>query len=198
VPAARTAEQADNATSAANATNAVNAVNAVSAQTAQSAQTATSANTAQTITGKISASQVSGSVANAVDAERPECADGTDRDGDQFVNISVSSSSASDTTLHAIAGLTLSMRCTGGDADIDATTSVSSASCGMSAVANGVATSFVKAEGSFNTGATITSTIAAPSHLSFSYEGGGKVASGTLTVYDNAGTCSAFGVAEYS
>jgi hypothetical protein len=74
VPAARTVEQADNATSAANA---VNAVNAVSAQTAQSAQTATSANTAQTITGKISASQVSGSVANAVDAERPECADGT-------------------------------------------------------------------------------------------------------------------------
>jgi hypothetical protein len=84
------------------------------------------------------------------------------------VNISVSSSSASDTTLHAIAGLTLSMRCTGGDADIDATTSVSSAPCGMSAVANGVATSFVKAEGSFNTGATI----AAPSQLSFSYEGG--------------------------
>jgi hypothetical protein len=36
------------------------------------------------------------------------------------------------------------------------------------------------------------------SQLSFSYEGGGKVASGTLTVYDNAGTCSAFGVAEYS
>jgi hypothetical protein len=55
-----------------------------------------------------------------------------------------------------------------------------------------------EAEGSFNTGATITSTIAAPSQLSFSYEGGGKVASGTLTVYDNAGTCSAFGVAEYS
>jgi hypothetical protein len=86
----------------------------------------------------------------------------------------------------------------GGNVDLDAPTSVGSASYGMSAVAKGTATSFVKTDGNFNTGATITSTIAAPSQLSFSYQGGGKGASGTLTAYDNGGTCSGLGVAEYS
>jgi hypothetical protein len=97
-----------------------------------------------------------------------------------------------------IAGLTLAMRCTGGDVDIDATTSVSSASYGMSAVANAVATGFVKEEGNFNTGTTVTTTNAAPSQLSFSYEQNGEIASGTLTVFDDSGICAAFGIAEYS
>ncbi len=178
----------------ANATNAVNATNA------------TKATTAGTITGTISGSQVSSAVANATNSitaatatNATNATNATHIDGDQVVNISDWSSSTSDATLAGnIAGLTLAMRCTGGDVDIDATTSVSSASYGMSAVANAVATSFVKAEGTFNTGNTITSTIAAPSQLSFSYEQNGLVASGTLTVFDDAGICAAFGVAEYS
>jgi hypothetical protein len=90
------------------------------------------------------------------------------------------------------------MRCTGGNVDLDATTSVSGASYGMSAVTNAAATSFVKAEGDFNTGSTITITVAASGQVDFSYEQNDKVASGTMTVFNNGGTCSAMGVAEFS
>jgi hypothetical protein len=160
---------------------------------ATNATLASSATTAGTITGTIAGSQVSGAVANATNA-----ADATAVDDDEVSNISVWSSSSSDVTLVSdIAGLTLAMRCTGGDVDIDATTADTDASYGMGAVANATATSFVKAEGDFTTGSTITSTIAAPSQVSFSYEEAGAVASGTFSVFDDAGTCAAFGVAEY-
>jgi hypothetical protein len=68
----------------------------------------------------------------------------------------------------------------------------------MSVVAYAAVTSFVSSEGTFHTVATITSTVTAPSEVDFSYQQHGEVASGTLTVYDNGGTCSAFGTAEFS
>ena len=90
------------------------------------------------------------------------------------------------------------MRCTGGDVDIDATTSTSGASLGMSDVTNAGATGFIKAEGTFNTGSTLTTTSTAPAQVDLSYEQNGEVASGTLTVFDSSGTCAAFGVIESS
>ena len=90
------------------------------------------------------------------------------------------------------------MRCTGGDVDIDATTSTSRASLGMSDVTNAGATGFVKAEGTFNTGSTLTTTSTAPAQVDLSYAQNGEVASGTLTVFDSSGTCAAFGVVESS
>ena len=76
---------------------------------------------------------------------------------------------------------------------------MSGASFGIGAVANGTATSFEKAEGNFTIGTAITSASSAPAQLSFSYrQPDGTVAAGTLTVFDNSGTCSAFGVAEAS
>jgi hypothetical protein len=102
------------------------------------------------------------------------------------------------TLVHTNAGLTLEMRCTSGDVDLDATTSTSNASYGMSDVTNAGATGFVKAEGNFNTGQTLTSTITAPAQVDFSYEQGNHVSSGTLTVFNNSGTCTAFGIVESS
>ena len=97
-----------------------------------------------------------------------------------------------------MAGLSLAMRCTGGDVDIDATTSVSGASYGISGIANGASPALRTAEGNFDSGSPATTVYAGPSQLSFSYAAGGNVASGNVTVFDNGGTCSAFGVAEYS
>ena len=68
----------------------------------------------------------------------------------------------------------------------------------MSDVTNAGATRFIKAEGTFNTGQTLTSTITAPAQVDLSYASNGKVASGTLTAFDNSGTCAAFGVVESS
>jgi hypothetical protein len=68
----------------------------------------------------------------------------------------------------------------------------------MSDVTNAGATGFIKADGTFNTGQTLTSTSTAPAQVDLSYEQNGEVASGTLTVFDGSGTCAAFGVIESS
>ena len=219
---AANATNATNATTAKNATNATNATHATTATTATTAGTitgtiagsqvsgpvasATSATTAGTITGMIAGSQVSGPVPSATSASTAATAtnatnatNATAVDGDQLINISDWSNSTADSTLAGpLAGLTLAMRCVSGNVDIDATTAVSGASFGLSAVTNAAATSFVKAEGNFNTGTPITATIANPSQVSFSYEQNGEVASGNLTVFDDVGICAAFGVAQYS
>jgi len=222
---ATNAANATNATNATNAKNATNATHAATATTATSAVTITgtvagsqvsgpvasagSATTAGTITGTIAGSQVSGAVASATNASSATTAtsatsatnatNSTAVDGDQLINVSDWSNSTSDSTLAGnMAGLTLAMRCVSGSVDIDATTAVSGASFGLSAVTNAAATSFVKAEGNFNTGTPITAAIANPSQVSFSYEQNGKVSSGNLTVFDDGGICAAFGVAQYS
>jgi hypothetical protein len=222
---ARTAQSADTATTAGTITGRISASqvsgtvaaaqSAQSAVTAQTAQSAQSAASAATITGTISGSQISGAVAaatnaanatnatnaaNAVNATTAaSAATATSVDGDQLANISATSGSASDVNLaQGMAGLSLAMRCTGGNVDIDATTSVSGASYGISGIANGASPALRTAEGDFNSGSEITTAYAGPSQLSFSYQAGGNVASGTITVFDDGGTCSAFGVAEYS
>jgi hypothetical protein len=90
------------------------------------------------------------------------------------------------------------MRCTGGNVDIDANTATSGASYGISAVANGSATTFLRSQGSFESGTAITLALAGPSQINFSYQQGSNVAAGNFTVFDSSGTCSAFGIAEYS
>ena len=191
----------------ADATNATSATTAASAQTltgtisgsqvtgavanatsAQTATTATNAASAQTLSGTIAGSQVSGAVANASAV-----------DGDQLTSIDQWSGSAGDVTLATdLAGLTLAMRCSGGDVDLDASTAYSSASIGISAIAGGGSPTFTRAEGNFNTGTPVTATITAPSQVSFAYEHSGLVASGTLTVFDDGGLCAAFGTAQSS
>jgi hypothetical protein len=191
------------------------------ATTAGSAATAKTAATATTITGTISGSQVSGAVANATNATTAgnaasaatitgaisgsqvsgAVADATSVGGDRLTNIAASSSSANDVVVASnLAGLSLSMRCTGGYTYIDANTSVNNASYGMSVVSNGSPTIFAKAEGNFTSAAAVTTGANSPAQLSFSYEqpGGARVAAGTLTAFDNGGTCSVFGAAQSS
>ena len=213
---AETAQTAKTATTAGTITGTISGSQVSSAvANATSAENANTAATAGTITGTISGSQVAGAVANATNATNATNAanaasattattatnatNATNVDGDQLSNVSEWSGSSTDTTLvHTAAGLTLAMRCTGGNVDIDATTSTSSASLGMSDVTNAGATGFVKAEGTFNTGNTLTTTSTAPAQIDLSYEQNGEVSSGTLTVFDDAGTCAAFGVIESS
>jgi len=222
---ATSAETARTATTAKTITGTISGSQVSSAvANATSAENANTAATAGTITGTISGSQVSGAVAHATSAtsatnaitatsattattattatnatNATNATSATDVDGDELSNVSVWSGSSSDSTLvHTLAGLTLAMRCTGGDVDIDATTSVADAALGMSDVTNAAATSFTKAEGNFNPGSTITITSTAPGQVDLSYDQNGEVASGTLTVFDDSGTCAAFGVIESS
>jgi hypothetical protein len=66
-------------------------------------------------------------------------------------------------------------------------------------VANNNATNFVVKEGDFMIGQTVTDTLGNPAQATFSYApSSNEVVSGTLTVFNNAGTCSVFGNAAQS
>jgi hypothetical protein len=218
------AVNATSATSATSATNAVNAVNATNATNATNAVKATNATTAAglTATATVPGNQISGPVANATNAttaaaltatatvpgnqisgpvaNATNATTATNLAGRSFAQVDVSSSSATDVTiLNDFGGLTLAIRCTGGGVDIDATSATNSASYGISGVANNNATNFVVKEGDFMIGQTVTDTLGNPAQATFSYAPSSTaVVSGTLTVFNNAGTCSVFGNAAQS
>jgi hypothetical protein len=66
-------------------------------------------------------------------------------------------------------------------------------------VANANATNLTGKEGDFMTGETVTDTTAAPAQITFAYRPSStEVVSGTMSTYDDAGTCSVFGNVEES
>jgi hypothetical protein len=169
------------------------------ADDATNATTATNASTAGTITGTITGGQVSSAVANATNAtdatNATTATNATNLAGHTFAQVNTTSGSATDVTiLNDLGGLTLALRCTGGQVNIDARTATNDAGYAMSAVANANATNLTGKEGDFMIGQTVTDTTAAPAAETFAYQPSStEVVSGTLISYDNAGTCSVYG-----
>lgn len=186
-----TAARADNATTAGTATSVSGSV--PGSQITGAVANATNAGTAASVSGNVSGSQITGAVATATNA-----ASATNVGGFTFARINATNATATfQTVLSDFGGLTLQMNCSGGHVNVEATSATAGASYNMSGVANANATNDVDAEGTLST-TPLNDQTANPAQLTFSYEGASSVVSGTIGVYDDAGTCSAFGNAEDS
>jgi hypothetical protein len=200
VPAAQHADDATNATNSANAAHATDAANAVHA---------TNATEAQTITGTITAGQVSGAVANATNAA--SAATAASVNGNTFEQINANASAGNPATLlnnfdglqlecigPAGTGGTVSLRIVNDSADggsfgageIDESGSVHFDQGPVSAATGGVPEA-----------TTFTFPVSTGAQMNFSYKRTDgstvDVVSGTFTIVINNG-CTAFGNADAS
>jgi hypothetical protein len=209
VPAARHADEATHAAKATSATDATNAVNAANASEAANAVHASSATEAGTVTGTVSAAQISGAVPNAANAGH--AADAGSVEGHGFTQINASAGSGQATTLvSGFGGLTLQCIAPSGTSGNVTLRVVNSSpdggTFGAGAVEDGTSAS------AFKQGPTAGATGGVPqttdftfdipaggggAQFSFSYKGASGIVSGTFTMILNNG-CSAFGNAEAS
>lgn len=189
-----TVPDATNASTAAKLTG-----NITGSQVSSAVANATNAITATNLTGSITGSQVSSAVANATSAANVG--------GFTFTQISGSTNAnTDDVLLDNFGGLTLDLRCAGGDADIDASSATSGASFGIGTVNDFSSTNFSSTTDLTSTPLTVTN--ADTGQVSFSYqlvtptgtiiaEQRTELVSGTFTILPGS-TCSAFGDAEAS